>query len=276
MERRFITDVNDYSYTVGTFNPDSKWFYDYKTYDLNGIDAKVGQEVKDGNIVSEPNEKIKEIIDKYTEYRRKLKERYEKYGRCTLDFTHTPRLDRLFNTFKNRKKRTLDGVDPYILRVASCLCYDMAIKVKTRYQNDYMESHVGFEYPEDVIEVIGAIYKVLYEHITKNGGTFNFEINGDGTCNEEFENFRREIEMRTHFSREHFKSEYAYLAFQWRDRPDGRNFSRRKITAVLSPNSSQFTTEATYGVYLWDYTKSSSTATIYRENPERTHVNTKK
>ena len=274
MERRFITNVNDYSYTVGTFNPDSKWFYDYETYDLHGLDVKVGQEVKDGNIVSEPNEKIVEIIDKYTEYRRELKKRYEKYGRCTLDFAHTPRFYNLLQRFKNRKKRTINGVDDYILSIISRFGDYMDIKVRIRHQSDY-DSQVGFEYPEDVIEVIGAMYKILYERIIKNGETLNFVMCGNGTKNEEFENFRREIEMRTHFNRNNFKSEYEYLAEQWYNTPNGRYFGRKKMTAVLSPNSSQFTVEST-NINLLEVTKTASTATIYRENPQYIWVNTKK
>ena len=198
MNQKYVIDINEDkdTITLARFNPNETWFCDYdENYAYSKYpNINIGYEVmEDGinhiKIVKDtPNSKVLRLINEYKAYRLELSKKNKNLPiPSTKELIDNYLLERIDND-KKVNKFTADST--YIF------CSAMGIKIDET-----------FKYPEDVIEVIDAIYKYIEENVMHDTRVKNFIFYEDGKSNITYEFFKMWLEENTHFARSNFSSE---------------------------------------------------------------------
>lgn len=217
-ETKFVISVNETTFTIARLNPSKTWFCGYQEYKISEYpDIKLGQEVKvvqdnlyllrkdELTIVNRtPNEEIIKMYNNYYTYREELK---KKYGNKRIKITINQLIDKYIidRMWEEKKINKFVGYATYIF------CKVMGIKVRDKYSYDnYQYGQLGFEYPEDALEVINAIYEYIERYIMHGTGEKTFVFyDGEnfGLSNDEYNKLRKYLEENTYFSSHTFSSD---------------------------------------------------------------------
>ena len=227
METKFVVAINKYDFTIGRLNPTETWFYDFEDVELeNCPDIKLGQEVliENGNLTiinPVPNKRILNLLEKYRDYRLELSEKYK-------DTYKMPSTRKLFNTYLKMREENGKSINSFVANSTYVFCKVMGIKVKNEHSVDAYDKK-GFEYPEDVVEVMNAIYKYIdgvIMHDTREHEYVIYNYDLWGKKNIKYENFKKWLSQNTHFPSYCFSSEVELRMGAYNDEHRSHMWSR--------------------------------------------------
>lgn len=265
-----INKLEDYYYIIhkahgkqmiiAKYNPKYQTFYDRKRisalefYNIEKTGLKIGSKVEEtegGEFkVGEVQEEIIKIIN---EKEQQEKEWEEKHPDLWPSFQSTPTTTSIIDNYFNKEIEAGKKVDPYILEIVHILSEAMGIKVRWRH-GGRMYNQLGFDYPEEVEISIRAIYDLIEEYLDNNEKTFMFVLYEYGKCNDEYKNFKKELNKRTGFS---FSSDLQYEIDD--EKYHGENFGFSERYRKLSIQKPTIYISRKETTYCYDIANSNST-----------------
>ena len=238
---------------VAKIDPKTRCFYDYhRREDVeNYDDFQIGQSVREGEykkfeiVDSNINEEVVKIVEQDAAFYEALKEKYKDKPDFGFSNFPPPAKTILYDLIKQRLQNN-KSVNLYVLAILHMLSDGMGLRVCWQHGGTLYDQISLFTYPEELYEVLSAMYDIISEKLEKNE-SMNFILYEYGGINEEYKSFIDEIERRTRYSSGYFGSDLKDQIRSEAYHGDNFGFSeRRKQLSIMKPRITISPTSATY------------------------------
>lgn len=223
---------------ISKYNKDYKCFYDYHREEYDDLDKmssfQIGQKVllKDGELVISDANINKEILEVVEEKRKKAEELKQKHPDLYPQYQPVPNTQSIIDDYFTQTKSDGKDVNSYTVGIVDLLSEAMGLKVRRRHGGN-MYDQLGFNYPEELQDVVGAMYDIISEYLAKieDNETVMFNLCEFGKKGKEYDDFTKEIEKRTGYNHKAITSELEMK--QHSERYHGENFGFSQRYASL-------------------------------------------
>lgn len=119
-----------------------------------------------------------------------------------------PSTDTIIEDYLKQRKEEGKNIDLYVVGIISQLASAMGIKVCLRHNGSYYDQS-GFDYPEQIQDIVEAMYEIISEYLAeiKDNENIEFKLCEYGRKGKEYFNFTKEIEKRTGYNHERITSD---------------------------------------------------------------------
>ena len=192
-------------------------FYDYHVIDgvKNYDDFEIGKAVKlckdeygkDVGFEIIDDEICDEVVrnaQENTEFYENLR---EKYGGKMINRKKPfliPTAEEILHTYIVDRLTENQNLDLYVFSILKFLSSAMGLRLE--YEScSFYDAKSNFRYPEELYEVFSAMYDIISERLAK-GVSVNLLLYDHGSINKEYEDFIAEMERRTRYRANYFRS----------------------------------------------------------------------
>lgn len=192
---------------IAKYNKEHRCFYDYhreKFYDLNSMpNLQIGQKITlEAGEISISDENIsKEICQVVEENNIRKEELQQKHPDLYPQYQTTPSTHSISENYFTQRKSQGKDVNPYIVGIVDLLSEAMGLKVRRKHGGK-MYDQLGFDYPEEVEDVLGSMYDIVDEYLEnlEDNEVKMFNLCEFGKKGKEYDDFTKEIERRTGYN----------------------------------------------------------------------------
>lgn len=210
---------------VAKFHKDYGSFYDSHSIRFRANDREntpnfqVGQKIswegeKEGIYsdladISISDQNIDYEISQVAEARKKRQEELKnKYSDSFGEYQTIPSTKSIIDDYFTQRKSKGQDINLYTVGIVDLLSEAMGLKIRRR-SGGKMYDQLGFDYPEELQDVVGAMYDIISEYLAEleDNETVMFNLCEFGKKGKEYDDFTKEIEKRTGYSHNSITSE---------------------------------------------------------------------
>lgn len=236
---------------VANFHKDYGSFYDrhiirFRTNDReNTPNFQVGQKISwegekeviysDFADISISDQNIDYEISQVAETRKKRQEELKnKYSDSFGKYQTIPSTKSIIDDYFTQRKSKGQDINLYTVGIVDLLSEAMGLKVRRR-SGGKMYDQLGFDYPEELQDVVGAMYDIISEYLAglEDNETVMFNLCEFGKKGKEYDDFTEEIEKRTGYSHNSITSELEKQQHSERYHGENFGFSQRYASLMM-------------------------------------------